>query len=256
MYKRITSLFSINSFSISLSLTLFIILIFLLAPSFLEVVELKTLDLRFKSRGTLEASDVIALAVIDEKSLDAEGRWPWPRSKIARLIDYLSDDGAKVIGFDVGFLEPDENNNLSFIRQLESKIDSLELQHQELDKFLNEAKALADNDRILADAIKRSKAKVILGYFLHMTQKSLGYAINSKTIDDRRAQISGSKYPIVEFSQKQGSTELLFEAYAPEVNLPIINQAAASSGYFNVFPDLDGVVRWVPLIIKSGEEFF
>ena len=93
MYKRITSLFSINPFSISLSVTLFIILIFLLAPSFLEVVELKTLDLRFKSGGILEGSDVIALAVIDERSLDAEGRWPWPRSRIARLVDYLSDDG-------------------------------------------------------------------------------------------------------------------------------------------------------------------
>ena len=88
-----------------------------------------------------------------------------------------------------------------------------------------------------------------------MNQKSLGYAINSKTIDERKAHISGSKYPIVEFTQKQGSTELLFEAYAPEINPPIINQAAASSGYFNVFPDLDGVVRWVPLIIKCGEEF-
>ncbi len=44
-----------------------------------------------------------------------------PRSKIARLIDYLSDGGAKVIAFDVGFLEQDETNNLTFIQQPESK---------------------------------------------------------------------------------------------------------------------------------------
>ena len=58
------------------------------------------------------------MAVIDEKSLDKEGRWPWPRSKIADLIDILNKDGAKVIGFDIGFLEPDENSNLKLIQSI------------------------------------------------------------------------------------------------------------------------------------------
>ena len=177
MIKKLKLLFSLNPLSITIYLTILIILIFLTGPSFLEIIELKTLDLRFKSRGTMESSDAIALAVIDEKSLDKEGRWPWSRSKIARLINYLSDDGAKVIGFDIGFLEPDENSNLSFIQQLESKLGSLELKNRELDRFLDKSKILANNDLILADSIKRSKAKVVLGYFFHMIQKSLDYKI-------------------------------------------------------------------------------
>ena len=124
MNKTVRSLTTINPLSITIYLTFLIVLVFFIGPSFLEVVELKTLDLRFKSRGCMQANDAIVLAVIDEKSLDEEGRWPWPRSKIARLVDYLSDDEAKVIGFDIGFLEPDENN-LSFIQQLESKIGDL-----------------------------------------------------------------------------------------------------------------------------------
>ncbi len=177
MNKRLKILFSINPISITSFLTIFIVFIFLTGPSFLEIVELKTRDLRFKSRGTMKGSDAIVLAVIDEKSLDKEGRWPWPRSKIARLIDSLSDDGAKVIAFDIGFLEPDENNNLSFIQRLETKVGSLRLKSKELDRFLDESRLLADNDLILANAIKRSKAKVVLGYFFHMSQKGLGYEI-------------------------------------------------------------------------------
>jgi CHASE2 domain len=35
------------------------------------------------------------MVVIDEKSLGVEGRWPWPRSKFAPLIDLLARDGAR-----------------------------------------------------------------------------------------------------------------------------------------------------------------
>jgi len=254
MNRRVRSLTTINPLSITLYLTLLIVVVFLIGPSFLEIVELKTLDLRFESRGVMPTNGAIVLAVIDEKSLDEEGRWPWPRSKIARLIDYLSDDQAKVIGFDIGFLEPDENNNLSFIQQLESKIGSLILNNKELERFLSDSKLLADNDRILAHSIKQSKAKVILGYFLHMNQKSLGYEIESPVIDNRIAQISKSKYPIIQFPEEDANIALLIDAYAPEVDLQILNQSADSSGYFNMIPDLDGAVRWIPLMIKCRQE--
>ncbi len=256
MTKRIKSLTTINPLTITLYLTLLVIVVFFIAPSFLEIVELKTLDLRFKSRGVLQGTDAVALAVIDEKSLDEEGRWPWPRSKIARLVDYLSDDGAKVIGFDVGFLEPDVNNNISFIQQLESQLKDLELENKGLERFLAESKILADNDRILAHSIQRSNAKVILGYFLHMSQKDLGYEISSEEINSRIEQISKSKYPVRQLPPGQDfDVELIFDAYAPEVDIPILTQAADSSGYFNMIPDLDGAVRWLPLIIKCQDEF-
>ncbi|UCG64689.1 MAG: adenylate/guanylate cyclase domain-containing protein [Deltaproteobacteria bacterium] len=251
MNKTVRSLTTINPLSITIYLTLLVVVVFLVRPSFLAIVELKTLDLRFKSRGLMQANDAIVLAVIDEKSLDKEGRWPWPRSKIARLVDYLSDDEAKVIGFDIGFLEPDENNNLSFIQQLESKIGSLRLNNKELERFLSESKRLADNDRILAHSIKQSKAKVILGYFLHMDQKSLGYEIESQVIDDRIFQVSKSKYPIIQFPD--ANIGLLIDAYSPEVDLPIVNRSADSSGYFNMIPDLDGAVRWFPLVIRCRQ---
>jgi len=254
MIKRLRELFSITALSLTICLTFLVAPIFLIGPSFLEIVELKTRHLRFRSRGTIQAGDAILLAVIDEKGLDKEGRWAWPRSKIARLIDYLSDDGAKVIAFDVGFLEPDETNNLPFIQQPESeiKIGSLQLESGELERLLHESTLMADNDLLLANAIKRSKTKVLLGDFSHTSQQGVGYEIERETINAHIAQITGSRYPITQFSQEDTAIYAFVEAYSPEVNLPIIDQAADSAGYFNMFPDLDGVVRWIPLIIKCG----
>lgn len=255
MNKILKLLFSINPFSITLYLTLLIIIIFLMNPSFLEIVERKTMDQRFVSRGVRKPGDTVVLAVIDEESLDKEGKWPWPRSKLATLIDYLSEDGAKVIGFDIGFWEPDENNNLAFIQQLESKIGRLKLKNKDLNRFLEESRLLADNDLILANAIKRSKAKVVLGYFFHMTPEELGYEMGKEAINDRIAQISKSRYPI-QFFQSGTAIEPFYETHVPEANLPILNQAADSSGYFTIMPDIDGVVRWIPLVFKCGEEIF
>jgi CHASE2 domain-containing sensor protein/nitrogen-specific signal transduction histidine kinase len=48
----------------------------------------------------------VVLVTIDEQSLSTLGRWPWSRRMHAQLIERLQADGAKVIGFDVMFAEP------------------------------------------------------------------------------------------------------------------------------------------------------
>jgi CHASE2 domain-containing sensor protein/signal transduction histidine kinase len=53
--------------------------------------------------------DVIIIA-IDEASLDSVGPWPWPRDVHAAAIDRLNAAGARVIGYDVLFLEPGEGD--------------------------------------------------------------------------------------------------------------------------------------------------
>src|SRR5882762_6079586 len=60
-----------------------------------DAIERNWLDLRFRTRGKIAPTPTVVLAVIDERSVEALGRWPWPRSKIAALVDALSRDGAK-----------------------------------------------------------------------------------------------------------------------------------------------------------------
>ncbi len=96
--RFLKSLFSINPATLTFGGILLVILLFLFEVPILNLIELKTYDLRFLSRGQVQPSPTVVLALIDEKSLDTEGRWPWPRSKMAALVDALSQDGARVIG--------------------------------------------------------------------------------------------------------------------------------------------------------------
>ena len=74
---------------------------------FFEVLEQKTLDMRFLFRGPIKPGPETVIAAIDEKSINKLGRFPWPRSVWGRVVDRLTEDGAKVIVFDVFFTEPE-----------------------------------------------------------------------------------------------------------------------------------------------------
>ena len=75
--------------------------------SFFEILEQKTLDMRFLARGPIAPGPETVIAAIDEKSINKLGRFPWPRSVWGRVVDRLTEDGAKVIVFDVFFTEPE-----------------------------------------------------------------------------------------------------------------------------------------------------
>lgn len=52
-------------------------------------------------------SDIVVIA-IDDRSLREEGSWPWSRATHARLVDRLSDYGARLVVLDVLFIEPSD----------------------------------------------------------------------------------------------------------------------------------------------------
>lgn len=63
-------------------------------------------DLGQKMHHQAAPNDIIIVG-IDETSLSRLGRWPWPRTVHAQLIDRLKQEGAAVIGLDIIFSEPD-----------------------------------------------------------------------------------------------------------------------------------------------------
>jgi len=78
---------------------------------FLQTIELKTLDFRFRAFPSPKmARTDIAVIVIDEESVQKLqsilGRWPWPRDAYALILDYLRAGGARTVAFDILFAEP------------------------------------------------------------------------------------------------------------------------------------------------------
>jgi adenylate cyclase len=245
----------LNPASLAAGTILLVVALFVTGVPILDLIELKTYDLRFASRGPVRPSGAIVLAVIDEKSLDLEGRWPWPRSKIAALVDILSRAGARVIGFDIAFSEPDENSHLALIDQLGRRVEVLGLKDSRLADFIRESRKDADHDLTLARALKGSSAAVVLGYFFHMDETGLGYRIEPAEVDRQLERISTSKYPVVVYRESESVAPAL-RAYAPESNLELLTEAAAGSGHFTITTDRDGVVRRIPLVIQGGADFF
>ena len=52
----------------------------------------------------------VVIVDVDEASLRSEGRWPWPRDRLAQLTSNLFDAGAIVVAYDVMFSERERNS--------------------------------------------------------------------------------------------------------------------------------------------------
>jgi len=68
-------------------------------------LELLTLDWRMRHAGTIPATSPIVHVDIDDGSLERIGRWPWPRSQLARLIGAIADLGAGQMAIDLQLSE-------------------------------------------------------------------------------------------------------------------------------------------------------
>jgi diguanylate cyclase (GGDEF)-like protein len=74
-----------------------------------ERLELLTLDYRFLAKPPAPHSPDIVMIDMAEDSIDAIGRWPWPRKWHATMIKILSEYKPKAIAFDVIFSEPQDS---------------------------------------------------------------------------------------------------------------------------------------------------
>src|SRR5437899_10107676 len=81
-------------------------------------LESKLYDFRAKLRSKGKAGDKVVLIGIDDKSIAEIGRYPWPRSYMAGMVDQLSEAGAEVIGLDIFFNNAELNPVLQKVRDL------------------------------------------------------------------------------------------------------------------------------------------
>ena len=222
MKDRLRKILTPGAFTISIVVIIGLVALYRFAPAFVEILELKALDVRFKVRGPIEPGPEVVIAVIDEKSVDELGRWPWPRSEIARLIAALSQDGARSIAFDIVFGEPDANTNLALIDKLNREIESLGLENNKLIDMLTRERLLADNDLILAQAMNKVKTPVILGYFFHTSQEESLSHLSDEQVRSKIAGVSNGRYtnrlpPLPEGVQYR--TDFIPRYFVPETNI-------------------------------------
>lgn len=253
MKQKLKTIFSISPMKITILIILLMVALFFLDVRFLRFMELKALDLRILSRGQIPSGGETVIVTIDEKSLAELGRWPWPRTTIARLVETLKKKGVKAVGFDIVFAEPDENSSLKTINELTQEAQKLGLTDERLIDLIGKKKELADTDAALAKAIETAK-NVTLGYFFHTSPKEVGH-LTDKDIEKAADDISNSKYAIINAPKNISETNLM-HAYAAVPNINQLSAVGENSGYFNAFPDSDGAIRWSPLVIKFRDGYY
>ncbi len=255
MVSRMIKYFRLNPFRITI-LTVFIgIMAYIYEIPFLDLMELKTIDLRFQARGPISPSPGIVLAVLDEKSIYKEGKWIWPRSKIASLVDKITHAGARVIAFDIGFLEPDDKQIVLALNKVQNKLADYRIHDKKIFRYLEDLKTKSDNDKLLADAIKNSSCKVVLGYFFHMNLEESKH-MDEKEINLNKKNISGGRHKVVRYASQQALNVPMFKAIAPQANIRVLSESTNYAGFFNMFPEQDGVVRRLPAVIGFGKELY
>ncbi len=132
-----------------------------------ELIDQKTLDTRFRLRGPYVGKEKVAVLAIDDDSLNQVGRWPWSREKLAALIDRTMNEGAKTMGFDMVFSEPQVDKTVEVLTQIEQKQPLPE----DVKKAFDEAKSVAQPDKTLATVINKHRDNLVLGAFFDETDQ-------------------------------------------------------------------------------------
>ena len=168
----------------------------------------------------------VVIVDIDEASIAALGQWPWPRTRLARLIEATHQLGARAIGLDM--LMPEADRLSPGVFMAERPDVSPTLRH--------ELAQLPANDTLLAETLQRTPA--VVGRAGTPESKP-----SPVPVDDQTPVRTYGEPPLAYVQRYQGHV----------TNLPQLERAASGHGYLNAEPDQDGVVRLVPLLVAVQE---
>lgn len=184
--------------------------------------------------------DRIVIVDIDEKSLAAEGRWPWGRDKVAKLVDQVfTVYNAGLLGFDVVFAEPDNSSGLSVLDRLAR--DELK-DSADFKAAVERLRPSLNRDAVLAKTLV--KHPVVLGYYFSSTGQSSGLRVG---------QLPPPAFGAEHFA---GRNIPFLSAKGFGANLPELQDAALGAGHFNPDIDMDGVVRKVPMLYQYNDRYY
>ena len=192
--------YKLYSFLASISLLACLVALRISDPFFIETARLKTLDF-YQRTQQKQISENIIVVEIDEKTLEKEGQWPFPRQIISNSIKKAFENGAQLV--------------------------VLPIIYAEKDRF--------GGDNELSETLK--KYPVILSQSAANKGKGQpvprGVAVIGENINDWLFEYNAAIGPIKE-----------------------LGESAAGVGMLLTTPEIDGVVRRLPLVVQINKEIY
>lgn len=195
-------------------------------------------DTRLRATMPRTLDPRVVIVDVDDRSLQQLGQWPWSRDLLAKLTTEIMDrQQAKVLGFDVLFVEPDGTSGVDPLRRLaQGPLSDRPEVVEEIKRFAFEL----DHDAAFANTL--AGRPVSLGFYLKQTREPR-----------TRGQLPAPVLPADAFPEGR--------IYTTQWNgfvgsIPQLARVAPAAGFLNVVfdADQDGIVRSVPLIARyTGE---
>ncbi|MDF1781861.1 MAG: serine/threonine-protein kinase [Alcanivoracaceae bacterium] len=220
----------------------------------LQGLERTTYDIGVRSADR-DPGDKVAVIAIDDESISNLGRWPWPREIQARMIDKLTQAGAKVVGLTSLLSEPQTDPGLVKLHDLQNFYTNSSLSSsaaddihaadlQQLGDKIQSAAISLDSDSRMAASIQASK-NVVLGMQM----------IPGAPFGNPDAALP--EY-VTRFQITSPGTVSGFPINTIDVVPPIaaFGKPAAGIGHIVSLLDVDGAIRYEPLILSFyGERY-
>ncbi|MFK7886434.1 MAG: CHASE2 domain-containing protein [Gammaproteobacteria bacterium] len=197
---------------------------------FLDDLEASAYDARLHLTLPRTIDDSIVIVDIDERSMRLEGQWPWPRRKVAALVDSLFDHyDARVVGFDVLFPEADGSSGLETLNAL---VDGPLADVPEFRERVDQLRPSLNFDQIFAESLH--DRKTVMGYVFR--QDAEFQAVNA--------------LPAPLLTEEEHQTHLAYsEPDSYTGSLDVLMSNAAAGGFIdNPLVDRDGMFRRVPVL--------
>lgn len=166
----------------------------------------------------------VRVITIDDESLRRIGQWPWPRDRLARLVERLARAGAAAVVLDLILAEPDRTAPARIAEALAGRADPAMLAAL--------AKELPDPDRDLAAALGRAPSVV-------------AFALAEEP--GRMPRIAAS------FAEIGPARDRLDRFAGAVPSLPEFEAPAAGNGSIGAAAGRDEVLRRLPAVALLGD---
>jgi adenylate cyclase len=193
-------------------------------------------DFQVKLLPEHKLSDLPVIVEVDEKSLALNGQWPWPRYRVAKLLDAIRAMQPAAIGVDALFAESDRTSPAAVL-------DNLAHDFNNPPSKTAFPAVLPDYDQILGQAL--GKGPFVLSYF---------FSFNGTTLNPCQPQSAQGNW-ISEQGAELAQSQL-FKADHTVCNIAPLEQGASHNGFINSASDEDGLFRKTPLVIEYKNRLF
>jgi adenylate cyclase len=207
-----------------------------LARQAMQRLDYLAYDLRLKA--TLNDAPVdprVVIVDIDEKSLREEGHWPWPRNRVAQLVDKLFAGGAAVVAFDMVFAEAERNSAETVLARLRAR----GVADPAVARVLNAHLRVFDNNVLLAKQL--ADRDVVLGFIL---------------LPRNEVPTGALPRPLAFVDAETAAKTSLPRAVSYTGNIETLHAASPYGGFFSLLPDSDGIYRRAPMLQRVGDAVF